>query len=176
MDAHPDKTLVLMDVDCIVRGSIEPVTHIDGDVGIVTMGGNLYNGKKRDLRVKVWCSSRVVVFRPTAGARTFVERWRHQIETSKLKQGEHSMVWTFLSSQDVRFRYIDETYAGLESDQSPDGIIVHESAHRPDRRRESNKGIKGLFRMIERPFRSGKSERRKQERVGIVTLPTIPAD
>jgi hypothetical protein len=176
MDVYPDKTLVLMDVDCIVRGTIAPVAHIDGDVGIVAMGGNLYNGKKRDLRVKIWCSSRVVVFRPTAGARSFVERWQHQIASSKLKQDEHSMVWTFLSSQDVRFRYIDQAYAGIERDQSPDGIIVHESAHRPNRRRASNKGMKGFIRMIERPFRSGKSERRKQERVGIVTLPSIPAD
>jgi hypothetical protein len=41
MDAYPGKTLVLMDVDCRLRGDIEPVTQIGGDVGIVVIARNV---------------------------------------------------------------------------------------------------------------------------------------
>ena len=45
MDAYPDKTVVLMDVDCRLRGDIEPVTQIGGDVGIVVIARNV--GRRR---------------------------------------------------------------------------------------------------------------------------------
>ena len=41
MDAYPGKTVILMDVDCLVRGDIEPVTQIGGDVGIVVIARNV---------------------------------------------------------------------------------------------------------------------------------------
>src|SRR5262245_16514772 len=34
MAQYPDKTLMLMDLDCVVHGDISPVVDIPGDVGI----------------------------------------------------------------------------------------------------------------------------------------------
>jgi hypothetical protein len=156
MDAHPGKTLVLMDVDCIVRGDIAPVAAISGDVGITVLARNMR--KRREWRhwIATEASSRVVVFRPTEGARAFLRRWADQIERSHVNHDEHSMVWAFLASPDVSFSYIPQTYSGREASKLPDGVIVHDSAH--DRQRRHERGlIKHLLRMIERPFRTGRT-------------------
>jgi hypothetical protein len=89
MDAYPGKTVVLMDVDCIIHGDIAPVTRIAGDVGIVVIAQNVRRrGKKRWAHwLAVECSSRVIVFQPTEGARAFVKTWADTIERS-IHQGD----------------------------------------------------------------------------------------
>jgi hypothetical protein len=126
MDAYPGKTLVPMDVDCIVRGDIAPVTRVAGDVGITVIAQNVkgHTGRPlrrgRDARWRHWigleCSSRVAVFRPTAGARAFAEAWKRQVDSSAVNHDEHSMVWAFLECQsaDVDFPYIDRKFSGRE--------------------------------------------------------------
>jgi hypothetical protein len=78
MDAYPGKTLVLMDVDCRLRGDIEPVTQIGGDVGIVVIARNVRRRRRWAHWLSVECSSRVVVLRPTEGARAFARTWAAQ--------------------------------------------------------------------------------------------------
>lgn len=78
MDAYPGKTVVLMDVDCRLRGDIEPVTQIGGDVGIVVIARNVRRRRRWAHWLSVECSSRVVVLRPTEGARAFARTWAAQ--------------------------------------------------------------------------------------------------
>lgn len=167
MDAYPGKTLVLMDVDCIVRGDIAPVADVAGDVGITVIGQNVRGRTDRRLRsgrdaewrhwIAVECSSRVVVFRPTAGARTFAEAWKRQIEASRVNHDEHSMVWAFLSCPTVDFRYIDLRYSGREISQLPDGIIYHDSAHTKQKAVKRSR-FKSTLKAIERRWlRSGRT-------------------
>jgi hypothetical protein len=161
MDAHPGKTVVLMDVDCIVRGDIAPVANLAGDVGITVLARNM---RKRDTWqhwIAAECSSRVVVFRQTDGARTFARRWAERIERSDLSHDEHSMIWTFLACPDVRFVYIDPAYCGREVSQVPDGIIVHESAHSAQRKRERGAFRERLRELERRFFRTGRTSRGK---------------
>lgn len=140
MDAYPGKTLVLMDVDCMVQGDIAPVTSgISGDVGITVFARNVPGRMDRRLRVgahRCWrhhiaveCSSRVVVFKPTAGARAFALEWRHVIATSHVNDDEHSMVWAYVRRPDVSFTFIDIRYSGREAGQVPDAVICHDSEH-----------------------------------------------
>ena len=131
LDAYPGKTVVLMDVDCIVRGDVAPVANIAGDVGITVLARNMKRRDKWQHWIAAECSSRVVVFRNTDGARAFARRWAEQIEQSNVNHDEHSMIWAFLSCPDVRFDYIDPAYSGREVSQLPDGVIVH--AERPQR-------------------------------------------
>jgi len=129
MDAYPGKTPILMDVDCVIKGNIAPVTNVAGDVAITILARNMRKGAVWQHWIAAECSSRVVVFRPTDRARAFARRWAEQIESSSLSHDEHSMVWAFLASSDVRFDYIDPAYSGREVDRLPDGVIVHESAY-----------------------------------------------
>jgi hypothetical protein len=86
MDTYPGKTVVLMDVDCAVRGDIAPVTGIRGDVGIVVIARNVRRKGRWAHWLNVECSSRVVVFRPTDGARTFARTWADTIERGLLRE------------------------------------------------------------------------------------------
>ena len=73
LDANPGKTLVLLDVDCEVRSSpARLVDSIKGDVAAYVRAKRQGPGKERS-RIKVM--SGTMVFRPTEGARRFLDAW-----------------------------------------------------------------------------------------------------
>jgi hypothetical protein len=157
MDAYPGKTVVLMDVDCLVRGNIGSVTNVRGDVGIVVIARNQRKGKRWAHWLAVECSSRVVVFRPTDGARAFARAWADTIERSTVNHDEHSMAWAYLSSPGVHFDYIPQEYSARELGTIPDAVIVHDSAHDEQRRAERGP-IRLALRALERRFlRTGRT-------------------
>jgi hypothetical protein len=149
MDAYPGKAVVLMDVDCRLRGDIEPVTQIDGDVGIVVIARNVRRRRRWAHWLSVECSSRVVVFRPTEGARAFARAWADTIERSTVNHDEHSMAWAYLSSPGVHFDYIDQKHSAREIGRIPDAVIEHDSAH-DEERRASRGRFQNLLRELER--------------------------
>jgi hypothetical protein len=157
LDAYPGKTIVLMDVDCVVRGDIAPVTSIRGDVGIVVIARNVRRKRRWAHWLSVECSSRVVVFRPTDGARAFARTWAEQIERSEFAHDEHSMAWAYLSSPGVRFAYIDQRYSAREVGTVADAVIVHDSAH-DEQRRAARGVVRQTLRALERRFfRTGRT-------------------
>lgn len=152
MDAYPGKTIVLMDVDCIVQGDIAPVADIESDVGIVVIARNMMKGQKWRHWIAAECSSRVVVFRATDGARAFVRKWAEEIDRSEFNHDEHSMVWAMLKSlSTTSFSYIDQRYSAREIGTLPDAVIAHDSAH-DEQRRASRGRIKTALRAFERRF------------------------
>jgi hypothetical protein len=157
MDRYPGKTIVLMDVDCVVRGDIAPVTGIRGDVGIVVIARNVRQKRRLAHWLNVECSSRVVVFRPTEGARAFARTWADTIERSEFPHDEHSMAWAYLSSPGVHFDYLDQTYSAREVGTVADAVIVHDSAH-DEERRAARGPIRQALRALERRFlRTGRT-------------------
>lgn len=158
LDAYPGKTVVLMDVDCIIRGDIAPVTQIDGDVGIIVIARNVRKGRKWRQWIAAECSSRVVVFRPTEGARAFARKWADQLERSEFAHDEHAMIWAMLASlSSTSFGYIDQKYSAREVGQIPDAVIEHDSAH-DEARRASRGRFRNLLRVFERRLlRSGRT-------------------
>lgn len=171
MAAYPDKTLILMDVDCIVRGDIAPVTRLAGDVGLTLKARQLRKGGKAwQKRVTVITSSRVVVFRPTAGARRFAEEWREQCKTAHYSGDETALTWSYLKCPDVTYSYVDERYKAWEvggKSMPADAVIVHQSAHDKAARWDSAwDAVKGALKAIERPFRTGRTKREVRARLG----------
>jgi hypothetical protein len=77
--AYRGKTLVFMDVDCIVTGEISPVTEVSGDVGLATKASV---GRRRS-RVVFTLSSRVAVFHPTPGAQAFAEKMGRDVRRQR---------------------------------------------------------------------------------------------
>ena len=151
MDAYPGRTVVLMDVDCLLQGDMEAVTHIRGDVGIVVIARNMRRGKRWAHWLAVECSSRVVVFRSTDKARAFAQTWADTIERSAVKHDEHSMAWAYLSSPSVAFGFIPQEYSGREIGLLPDAVIVHDSAH-DEQRRAARGRLKTALRKFEQRF------------------------
>jgi hypothetical protein len=160
MNTYPGRTVVLMDVDCVVRGDIAPVVNTETDIGIIVIGRNMKKGSKFRHWIAAECSSRIVVFRPTEGAREFVRRWAEQIDRSEFNHDEHSMVWALLASlPTTRFSYIDQRYSARELGQISDAVIEHDSAH--DEQRRAQRGpFKLALRQIERRlFRTGRTRK-----------------
>src|SRR5262245_36056995 len=70
MDRHPDRVIVFLDVDCIVRGDLSPLAEIGGDVGFYLRTKWRHSG-----RMRFGARSGTVVVRSTPGARAYVEAW-----------------------------------------------------------------------------------------------------
>ena len=164
MDTYPGRTIVLMDADCIVTGDISPVAHLAGDVGLAIKAR-----PARRSRIVFTLSSRVAVFRPTAGARTFAERWAATCAASRRSDDEWSMAWTFIRHPEIGYSHLDQRYIGRElgSANQIDGIVIwHDSAHDIERRRSSPiASIRHALKACEtRLFRTGATRAALQQR------------
>lgn len=170
MDRYPGKSLALMDVDCIVRGDVSPALDIDGDVGVSIKARQTRKGKAWQKRIVVVASSRVVVFRPTAGARAFAEEWRELCKTAHYSGDETALTWAYLRRPDVAYSYVPERYKAWEvggKSMPDDAVIVHRSAHAESARWDTAwDTIKGALKALERPFRTGRTKRDVQARLG----------
>ena len=126
-------------------------------MGIVVIARNVRRKRRWAHWLSVECSSRVVVFRPTEGARAFARTWADTIERSTVDHDEHSMAWAYLSSPSVHFDYIDQRFSAREIGRIADAVIEHDSAHDEQRRAERGP-IKRVLRAFERRFlRTGRT-------------------
>jgi hypothetical protein len=162
MQTHPGKTLILMDVDCIVRGDIEPVTRFEGDVGISLKARQKYRKRGGQQPLVVTISSRVVVFKPTPGAWTFVTEWERLCKQTEAIDDETAMAWAYLKKPGVAYAQLDQRYAGQEINVpslTKDVVILHDSAHDP----QGSLTIRNMLKAFERRFlRTGRSKARIQ--------------
>jgi hypothetical protein len=169
MESYPNPSLILMDVDCTVRGDIAPALNIAGDVGLVLKAQQTRRGWIWLKRVSVLATSRVVVFRPTDGARRFAEEWREQCKTAHYPGDETAMTWAFLRRPDVAYSHLDDRYRAWEMGARSmpiDALIVHQSAHEKAWA-SPIAAAKGFAKAIERRyFRGGRTTRKVRERLG----------
>jgi hypothetical protein len=147
MDAYPGKTVVLMDVDCVVRGDIEPLTRIATDVSFLIQSRRARLFWPPHKRIVIKAGSRIVIFRPTASARAFAAEWSRRCETTHYNGDEVALAAAFLARPEI-------SYTALERD----ALIGHDSAH--DRRQALT--IKGLLKAAEQRFRTGRTKAAKQ--------------
>jgi hypothetical protein len=162
MRAHPSKTLVLMDVDCIILDDIAPVAGISGDVAITVKPRRVRLMWPPNRRLTLKAISRVVVFRPTDGARRFAETWKRICEVSPEFGDEDALARAFLSCHGAAISHLDSHYAGEEVPATPHHIVVHDSAHERQRRQS----LMGSLKAIERRLRTGSTKLAKQAGVG----------
>lgn len=161
MRAYPGRTIILMDVDCIVSGDLAPLASIPGDIAITlkTRRMRLLRGLHSRLVTKT--SSRVIVLRPTDGARVFAQEWQRRLRTAGYGGDEPSMLTAFLYSPGpLAFSAIDHRYAGDEVGNAvPGAIITHYGAHG----RTKGSAMGNLLKSIERRwFRTGRSQAAKR--------------
>lgn len=152
MQDYPSKTLVLMDVDCIVHGDISKITKFEGDVAI---SGHTSHHKRKMGRITIQTSSRVIVFKPTKGADDFVRRWQQEIIKRRDNRDEYQMAQAFLRSiKDVKFSYIDKKYSGKHVGLVHNAAIEHDS--------EFDKRYNSWFKRISNKlFRTGRTKNEK---------------
>lgn len=149
--AYPDKLLVLMDVDCRVRGNIDSLAEAPGDVALRikrTSVGSLL-GARFGSHFALRPCSRVMLVRPTPGSEAFVGAWKSACD-STLAGCDESLLMQCMA--DSPYGYSVGTLplglAGLElRDAPPEAMIVHDSI------RDCTRPAWGVRKTIRKYFR-----------------------
>jgi len=108
MDRHPDKTILFLDVDFVVRGDLSPLVGVPGDIGLKLVARRRRNGSTRLL-----ASSQIVVVKPTRGAREFVSAWV-RLSQERPQWGDTAETYLPLAFGEVAncsVGILDQTYA-----------------------------------------------------------------
>lgn len=150
---YPDKTVILMDVDSIVSGDIEPVTEILGDVGVIMKAR-----QEKPPRLSLAASSRIMVFRPTPDARRFAEAWKAMCAdpAHSTWDDELCLAWTFVTHSDVRCQHIPIEYSARGMGECKNQVISHKSENAV--RMNQGFSVRRLLKSVEkRLFRTGRS-------------------
>ena len=127
MDRHPDTTIIFLDVDCTVPGGIEGLSElasIPGDVGI-------YLRTKWKPHGSPWIGTRTgtMVFKPTAAARLFVERWcEASLTAPRHCTDQDSVRHAFGGVPGLSVTFLDQRYCALPKDNHPAPVILHNNA------------------------------------------------
>lgn len=114
LDEHPDKTVIIMDVDCIVRGDLAPLLDLECDVA-------LYPAVRKKTKQPT-TSTRVVVIHQTPGARRLITAWQTKCDeaiSTLLSRGIRT--W----HRDVGIGATDESLMRQAIDDNPDVIVAH---------------------------------------------------
>lgn len=125
--AYPGRTIILSDVDCIIRGPIDAILT-DADVA-------LHVRVKLSRRHSSWVSSRFVAFHPTAKGREVLRVWLGlttiEMASSKPRSNEEQLLLMALSRVGGhRLWMLPEAYAAHEIDEvGPEAVVVHQSVH-----------------------------------------------
>lgn len=130
MEIHPKKSLILMDVDCIVNGSLSGLEAFGKSIDIACFA-TLRAKKIRRERQHFSLSSRVMLIRPTNEAREFIKKWRDACNERPWMNGdEPNLVLALTRSSGIAFSPLPRTYAGREysGKMSQVSLISHKSA------------------------------------------------
>ena len=125
MVQYPNKTIVLMDVDCIITDNIANIVNFHGDVGIAAF----VRTPTKNNWVHVHCSSRVVVIRPTLSAHRLVQNWLLFTHKDDRKGDEIGLAQAFIQTKGVDYHYLSREYSGRNITHTKDAIVTHDSAH-----------------------------------------------
>ena len=126
MDRHPDKVIVLLDVDCRVLGDLSPLAEIGGDVGFY-----IRTKYRRSGGMRFGARSGTVVVRPTAGARAYVQAWI--TAAAELPWGDvdqTAQMFAMGRASGASFTMPPVEYCATAGDCVPEAVILHESASR----------------------------------------------
>ena len=145
MRDYPTQTLVLMDVDCQVRGDISDLLVMEPDVTL------MLKRKATKLGVALLPGSRVIAVKPTKGGAAFVRSWKEACE-SGLKGSDETALLRIIEQSGGSFSIgaLPQRFTGTElRDAKSNAIIVHKSVHDNTRPAWSlRKGIQRVFRKV----------------------------
>ena len=126
---YPRDILILMDVDCRVRGDIKDILNSPGDIALRTKRTAV--GARHALKP----CTRVMLLRPTEGSAAFVGAWQTVCELSNVRIGGVRVDAKHVRQPRALFSgHHVLRYAGMELHDAPsDAVIVHDSIRDPTR-------------------------------------------
>lgn len=126
---YPNDILILMDVDCRVRGDIGAILNSPGDVALRTKRTAV--GSRHALKP----CTRVMLLRPTEGSAAFVDAWKAVCDSPMSGSAEYVLMQSMADSPEhYTVGTMSLRYAGMELHDAPsDALIVHDSIRDPTR-------------------------------------------
>jgi hypothetical protein len=124
---HPGKTIIFLDVDCQVTGSLEALNElaeIGGDVGFY-----LRTRKRKNGDPKLNPRSGTLVVKPTARAQRFVDVWIElsaQFPVHAIDQDSLTVAMGRVPGLSITTLGVDQ--CALEADRVPSPVILHDRA------------------------------------------------
>ena len=144
---HPNKVLILMDVDCQVRGDISAMLEVTGDIAVPMGRKPMKNG------TALKPGTRVLLVRPTAQTDIFLKVWDEMCQLD-LNQVGNDEIRLQMAIEDSSGRFAVTTlphhFTGREIRKATQqDIIIHDSARDEARVLGSlRKRLKLYFRQI----------------------------
>lgn len=119
MDRHPGKTIILLDVDCIVRGDLSKlVASVSGDIGFRMAA----KWRRRFCRLQPL--SGTMVIHPTERARAFVEGWAERSRNRRYGETDQgSLAWAMTETAGVDISILAGQWCALRESNAPDAVI-----------------------------------------------------
>ena len=148
---HPESVLILMDVDCRVRGDITPMLQTVGDIAVPMGRKPMKNG------TALKPGTRVLLVRPTAQADAFLALWDDMCRL-EITPVENDEIRLQMAIEDGAGKFAIATlphcFTGMEIRKAtPADIIIHDSARDDARLLGSfRKDFKLYFRRIRNAF------------------------
>lgn len=130
MNRWPDRTIILLDADCVVRRSLAPLAEIGGDIGVLLM-------PRRTQRASVLLNVRsgTMVIRPTEMARQFVDEWCHLSEHAPTGAvDQHTLAQAIGRVPMLGVTQLGWEWCATEADDVPDPAILHGTASKGQRK------------------------------------------
>jgi hypothetical protein len=127
MDRHPDKVIAWLDVDCVVLDSLAPLAELGADVSFRMHSKFRRHHKGARFRAQ----SGTMVFKPTPGARRFVEHWQRASDRAPYGEiDQSSQVVAMSASIGTSFAPLPLIYCVNpdEKGKVPGVVIQHDSA------------------------------------------------
>ena len=123
---YPNQIIVLMDVDCRIRGDISPMLNVSGDIAVPMGRKPMKNG------TALKPGTRVVLLRPTAQADALLELWEEKCDLN-IHPVENDEIRLQMAIEDSNGRFaiatLNRHYTGMELRKATQAdIIVHDSA------------------------------------------------
>lgn len=138
MRLYPSCSIILLDVDCLVRGELRPMIDFAGDISAYPTLRFTRHPWPLRRRTILHISSRTMVFKPTDRTRAFLDTWREEcMDRDGLyrRSGcELALRMALMRATGLAFCPMDVRYSGREVGKAPaDAVIVHSSASRGKR-------------------------------------------
>jgi hypothetical protein len=123
MTRHPDKTIIFLDVDCVVRAPLVPLVALPGDIGLCISGKADSKGRQK-IRVRAG----TMVIRPTPRAHEFVRLWLAKSQNAPRRATDQTTIAMAMHIHGLNVSVIGKEWCAIPADNLAKPKILHESA------------------------------------------------
>lgn len=130
MRRHPGKTIIFLDVDAVVTGSLDELASINADIGVHFTIKVKSNGNHA-----LFARSGTMVLKPTRMARNFVSTWRSLSSGAPFGWVDQStLLEAVLQTPGVTIEQLDVRYCATRKDLVERPIVLHDNASAKERK------------------------------------------